>query len=151
MLDLIALAITKRDKYHRLTFAGTRSGDKVCAAPRFRRLRLPTVEAEDRGADAAVVKLGELRASPRHAEPLLRGLRSPLANGTDLRSLPLTERRRQLLAILPNRSRLVSKAISVVGRGPDLSSADAVSGSRSRTAAEAMRLGALRCCLSTRF
>jgi len=74
-------------------------------------------------------------------------------NGSDLRSFPLTERRRQLLAILPNRSRLVSKAISVVGRGRDLSSADAVSGSGSLPppAAEAMRLGALCCCLSTRF
>jgi len=51
-------------------------------------------------------------------------------NGSDLRSFPLTERRRRAL-----------------------SSADAVSGSGSRppAAAEEMRLGALRCCLSTRF
>jgi len=48
-------------------------------------------------------------------------------------------------------SRCVSEPISMVGRGRDLSCADAISGSRSRTAAEAMRLGALRCCLSTRF
>ena len=58
------------------TFAGTRSGDKVCAAPRFRRLRLPTVEAEDRGADAAIVKLG--------SSELLRDTRSPCYVAFDL-------------------------------------------------------------------
>lgn len=65
-------------------------------------------------------------AAPRHE--LLRGTRSACyvafdllwLNRADLRSLPLSERRRELKGILPDRSRLVSEAISVVGRARDL-------------------------------
>ena len=39
---------------------------------------------------------------------------------TDLRSLPLDERRRRLQGILPKRSPIVSEALSVAGRGREL-------------------------------
>ena len=41
-------------------------------------------------------------------------------NGTDLRSLPLHERRRVLQGILPKESSIVSEALSVEGRGCEL-------------------------------
>ena len=42
------------------------------------------------------------------------------ADGTDLRSLPLDERRRRLQCILPKGSPIVSEALSVAGRGCEL-------------------------------
>ena len=44
------------------------------------------------------------------------------ADGTDLRSLPLDERRRRLQGILPKRSPIVSEALFVEGRGANCSS-----------------------------
>ena len=41
-------------------------------------------------------------------------------NGTDLRPLPLSERRQRLLSILPNGSAAISAALSVHGRGLEL-------------------------------
>ena len=41
-------------------------------------------------------------------------------NGTDLRALPLDERRRRLQGILPKGSPIVSEALSVEGRGREL-------------------------------
>jgi ATP-dependent DNA ligase len=41
-------------------------------------------------------------------------------NGADLRALPLSERRRRLHGIVPAQSRLISKALSVVGKGQEL-------------------------------
>jgi bifunctional non-homologous end joining protein LigD len=41
-------------------------------------------------------------------------------NGTDLRALPLDERRRLLQGILPKGSPIVSEALSVAGRGREL-------------------------------
>jgi ATP-dependent DNA ligase len=41
-------------------------------------------------------------------------------NGTDLRALPLSERRRRLQSILPKGSPIVSEALSVEGRGREL-------------------------------
>ena len=41
-------------------------------------------------------------------------------NGTDLRTLPLDERRRRLQSILPKGSPAVSEALSITGRGCDL-------------------------------
>jgi bifunctional non-homologous end joining protein LigD len=41
-------------------------------------------------------------------------------NGTDLRALPLTERRRRLQGILPKGAPIVFEALSVVGRGREL-------------------------------
>jgi len=42
------------------------------------------------------------------------------ADGTDLRSLPLSERRKRLQAILPEGSSILSEALSVAGRGREL-------------------------------
>jgi bifunctional non-homologous end joining protein LigD len=42
------------------------------------------------------------------------------SRGIDLRSLPFSERRTRLEGILPKVSRLVSLALSVVGRGDEL-------------------------------
>ena len=47
-------------------------------------------------------------------------VRYHLANGTDLRSLPLHERRRQLQTVLPKASPIVSAPVSVTGRGCEL-------------------------------
>ena len=41
-------------------------------------------------------------------------------DGADLRSLPLSERRPRLLAVLPEASAIVSEALSVTGRGCEL-------------------------------
>ena len=41
-------------------------------------------------------------------------------NGIDLRSLPLSERRRRLQRVLPKGSPIVSEALSVAGRGCEL-------------------------------
>jgi len=41
-------------------------------------------------------------------------------DGTDLRALPLDERRRRLQGILPKGSPIVSEALSVAGRGREL-------------------------------
>src|SRR6516164_6134824 len=41
-------------------------------------------------------------------------------DGTDLRALPLDERRRRLQGILPKGSPIVSEALSVAGRGHEL-------------------------------
>ena len=59
---------------------------------------------------------------------LLRGTRRPCyiafdllwLNGIDLRSLPLSERRRALRAILPKSSPIVSEPLAVEGRGREL-------------------------------
>jgi bifunctional non-homologous end joining protein LigD len=59
---------------------------------------------------------------------LLRGTRAPAyvafdllwLDGTDLRSLPLSERRRRLQTILPARAPAISEALSVEGRGCEL-------------------------------
>ena len=42
------------------------------------------------------------------------------ADGTDLRALPLDERRRRLQGILPKGSPIVSEALSVAGRGREI-------------------------------
>ena len=42
------------------------------------------------------------------------------ADSTDLRSLPLNERRKRLQAILPAKSPIISAALSVAGRGREL-------------------------------
>jgi bifunctional non-homologous end joining protein LigD len=42
------------------------------------------------------------------------------ADGTDLRALPLSERRQRLQSILPKGSPMVSEALSVAGRGREL-------------------------------
>jgi bifunctional non-homologous end joining protein LigD len=44
----------------------------------------------------------------------------PWLNGTNLRALPLSERRRRLQSILPKGSPIVSEALSVAGRGREL-------------------------------
>ena len=43
-----------------------------------------------------------------------------MLDGTDLRSLPLDERRRRLQGMLPKGSQIVSEALSVAGRGREL-------------------------------
>jgi ATP-dependent DNA ligase len=43
-----------------------------------------------------------------------------LAAGTDLRSLPLGERRKRLQAILPTKSPIIAEALCVTGRGREL-------------------------------
>jgi bifunctional non-homologous end joining protein LigD len=59
---------------------------------------------------------------------LLRRTRTPAyvafdvlwLDGSDLRSLPLSERRKRLQAILPAKSPIVSEALFVTGRGREL-------------------------------
>jgi len=83
--------------------------------------------------DASDVILdGEVIAADETGRPqfydLIRRTRSPAyvafdilwLNGTDLRALPLSERRRRLKAILPARSRAISETLSVPGRGSEL-------------------------------
>jgi bifunctional non-homologous end joining protein LigD len=41
-------------------------------------------------------------------------------NGTDLCSLPLSERRRRLQSLLPKHSPVITEALSVQGRGHEL-------------------------------
>src|SRR5215471_9902998 len=75
---------------------------------------------------------GEIIAADETGRPvfmdLFRGTRAPTyvafdivwLNGVDLRSLPLSERRLALQAILPKGSEIVSEALSVEGRGCEL-------------------------------
>lgn len=81
--------------------------------------------------DDAVID-GEIIAADETGRPqfydLLRGTHSPCyvafdllwLNGTDLRSLPLHERRQRQHGILPKGSAIVSEALSVEGRGCEL-------------------------------
>ena len=81
--------------------------------------------------DDAVID-GEVIAADETGRPqfydLLRGTRAPAyvafdilwLNGSDLRSLPLHERRRALQGIVPKGSVIVSEALSVEGRGREL-------------------------------
>jgi bifunctional non-homologous end joining protein LigD len=81
--------------------------------------------------DEAIID-GEVVAVDETGRPqfydLLRRARAPAyvafdilwLDGTDLRSLPLGERRKRLQAILPTRSPIVSEALSVIGRGCEL-------------------------------
>ena len=83
------------------------------------------------GVDDAIVD-GEVIATDESGRPqfydLLRRTRSPSyiafdllwLNGTDLRALPLRERRRRLEMMLPTGSRTISEAVSVEGRGREL-------------------------------
>ena len=66
------------------------------------------------------------------------------ADGTDLRSLPLDERRRRLQGILPKRSPIVSEALSVAGRGRELFER-ASDGSRSKTPTTRRKRGEATC------
>jgi bifunctional non-homologous end joining protein LigD len=82
-------------------------------------------------ADEAVID-GEVIAADETGRPqfyeLLRGTRTPCyvafdllwLNGTDLRALPLIERRQSLLGIVSKGSPIVSEALSVAGRGREL-------------------------------
>ena len=75
---------------------------------------------------------GEAIAADETGRPqfydLLRRTRKPAyaafdllwLNGADLRSLPLSERRRRLQNLLPNKSPVISEALSVQGRGHEL-------------------------------
>jgi bifunctional non-homologous end joining protein LigD len=75
---------------------------------------------------------GEVIAADETGRPqfydLLRHNRAPVyvafdvvwLNGTDLRPLPLTERRRHLQNILPNRSAIISEPLSIRGSGHKL-------------------------------
>ena len=75
---------------------------------------------------------GEIIAANGTGRPrfyaLLRGTLEPAyvafdllwLNGTDLRPLPLLERRRRLQGVVPKRSAVVSEALSVAGRGHEL-------------------------------
>ena len=87
--------------------------------------------AAELNVDDAIID-GEVIAADETGRPqfydLLRGTRAPAyvafdivwLNGADLRSLPLHERRRALQTILPNRSPIVSEALSVTHRGSEL-------------------------------
>ena len=66
------------------------------------------------------------------------------ADGTDLRSLPLDERRRRLQGILPKGSPIVSEALSVAGRGRELFER-ASDGSRSKTPTTRRKRGEATC------
>jgi bifunctional non-homologous end joining protein LigD len=76
--------------------------------------------------DGAVVAVDET-GRPRF-DDLLRRAPAPAyvafdllwLDGTDLRSLPLSERRRRLHQVLPEASAIVSEALSVTGRGCEL-------------------------------
>jgi bifunctional non-homologous end joining protein LigD len=60
----------------------------------------------------------ELLRVPRSASYVAFGIL--WLNGTDLRALPLTERRKSLLGIVSKGSPIVSEALSVAGRGREL-------------------------------
>jgi bifunctional non-homologous end joining protein LigD len=91
-------------------------GEQVAAA----------LDVEDAVIDGEVIAADET-GRPQFYD-LLRGTRSPCyvafdllwLNGTDLRSLPLSERRRALQGILPKASPIVSEPLSVTGRGREL-------------------------------
>jgi len=79
-----------------------------------------------------VILDGEIIAADETGRPvfmdLLRGTRAPTyiafdilwLNGIDLRSLPLSERRRALQSILPKGLPIISRTLSVEGRGCEL-------------------------------
>jgi bifunctional non-homologous end joining protein LigD len=81
--------------------------------------------------DEAIID-GEVVAADETGRPqfhdLLRRAQAPAyvafdllwVDGADLRSLPLSERRKRLQAILPATSPLISEALSVTGRGREL-------------------------------
>jgi bifunctional non-homologous end joining protein LigD len=82
--------------------------------------------------DGAILD-GEVIAADETGRPqfydLIRRTRTPayvafdilwLVDGTDLSSLPLTERRKRLQAILPATPAIISEALSVTGRGREL-------------------------------
>jgi hypothetical protein len=56
----------------------------------------------------------------RNTNARLCGLRYSVAAGADLRSLPLSERRKRLQAILSAKSPIISEPLSVTGRGREL-------------------------------
>jgi bifunctional non-homologous end joining protein LigD len=62
----------------------------------------------------------ELLRAPRAASYVTFDIHWLNGTGTDLRSLPLDERRRRLQGILPKGSPIVSEALSVEGRGREL-------------------------------
>jgi len=87
--------------------------------------------AAELDADDAILD-GEVIAADETGRPqfydLIRRTRPPAyvafdilwLNGTDLRALPLSERRRRLITILPARSSAISETLSVSGRGTEL-------------------------------
>jgi bifunctional non-homologous end joining protein LigD len=98
----------------------------------FRRFdRLAARVAAALAVDEAVID-GEVIAADATGRPqfwdLLRGARVPAyvafdlvwRDGADLRSLPLSERRRLLQSILPAGSPVIAEAVSVEGRGCEL-------------------------------
>jgi bifunctional non-homologous end joining protein LigD len=99
-----------------------------CYSARF--MSRPQVAAELRVEDAILD--GELIAADETGRPqfydLLRRASRPSyiafdllwLDGTDLRSLPLSERRRRLQGILPKGSSVISEALAVHGRGREL-------------------------------
>jgi bifunctional non-homologous end joining protein LigD len=80
----------------------------------------------------SVILDGEVIATDETGRPLffdlVRGSRTPAyvafdllwLNGTDLLSLPLSERRRRMQSLLPKHSSVISEALSVQGRGHEL-------------------------------
>jgi bifunctional non-homologous end joining protein LigD len=83
------------------------------------------------GVDNAIID-GEVIAADETGRPqfyeLIRRTRTPTyvafdilwLDSTDLRSLPLSERRKRLQAILPAKSPIISEALSITGRGREL-------------------------------
>ena len=84
------------------------------------------LDADDAILDGEVIAIDET-GRPQFYD-LIRRTRPPAfvafdilwLNGTDLRALPLHERRRRLKAILPARSSAISETLSVSGRGSEL-------------------------------
>src|SRR6516165_8416337 len=91
-------------------------GDQIAAS----------LDVSDAILDGAVIAADET-GRPQFYD-LLRDTRAPAyvafdvlwLNGTDLRPLPLTERRWHLHNIVPNGSAIISEALSVTGRGHKL-------------------------------
>jgi hypothetical protein len=91
-------------------------GDQIAAS----------LDVSDAILDGAVIAADET-GRPQFYD-LLRDTRAPAyvafdvlwLNGTDLRLLPLSERRRHLKNILPKGSAIISEALSVAGRGCEL-------------------------------